>query len=110
MHTFRFQGHSPADPEHERGRKDEKAWARKEADPISLFEAKALEEGIMTQEQVRVCSWEERKELSATSKIFKGFHPQQHILLLKEKKKIEAKRLPLYVTNTPLLLTLHRTD
>lgn len=52
MHTFRFQGHSPADPEHERGRKDEKAWARKEADPISLFEAKALAEGIMTQGQV----------------------------------------------------------
>ena len=39
VHTFRFQGHSPADPEHERGRKEEKAWARKEADPITLFEA-----------------------------------------------------------------------
>jgi TPP-dependent pyruvate/acetoin dehydrogenase alpha subunit len=28
VHTYRFNGHSPADPEHERGRKDEKAWAR----------------------------------------------------------------------------------
>jgi len=52
VHTFRFQGHSPADPEHERGRKAEKAWARKEADPISLFEAKALAEGIMAQDEM----------------------------------------------------------
>lgn len=39
VHTYRFQGHSPADPEHERGRKKEKVWARAEADPIKLFEA-----------------------------------------------------------------------
>jgi len=39
VHTYRFQGHSPADPEHERGRKQEKMWARAECDPIKLFEA-----------------------------------------------------------------------
>mmetsp|Transcript_21020 Transcript_21020/g.66030 ORF Transcript_21020/g.66030 Transcript_21020/m.66030 type:complete len:785 (+) Transcript_21020:47-2401(+) len=39
VHTYRFQGHSPADPEHERGRKAEKKWARAECDPISIFEA-----------------------------------------------------------------------
>ena len=39
VHTYRFQGHSPADPEHERGRKVEKMWARAECDPIKLFEA-----------------------------------------------------------------------
>jgi len=38
VHTYRFQGHSPADPEHERGRKAEKMWARQECDPIKLFE------------------------------------------------------------------------
>lgn len=38
VHTFRFTGHSPADPEHERGRKEEKKWARAEADPIKIFE------------------------------------------------------------------------
>merc|ERR1712087_505109 len=47
VHTYRFQGHSPADPEHERGRKAEKMWARQECDPIKLFgatpEAKALD-------------------------------------------------------------------
>mmetsp|Transcript_36225 Transcript_36225/g.59283 ORF Transcript_36225/g.59283 Transcript_36225/m.59283 type:complete len:751 (+) Transcript_36225:199-2451(+) len=42
VHTYRFQGHSPADPEHERGRKDEKVWARAEADPIKIFEAQGL--------------------------------------------------------------------
>ena len=39
VHTYRFQGHSPADPEHERGRKAEKMWARAECDPIKLFDA-----------------------------------------------------------------------
>jgi len=38
VHTYRFQGHSPADPEHERGRKAEKTWARTECDPIKIFE------------------------------------------------------------------------
>jgi hypothetical protein len=38
VHTYRFTGHSPADPEHERGRKEEKRWARAEADPITIFE------------------------------------------------------------------------
>lgn len=39
VHTYRFQGHSPADPEHERGRKKEKVWARAECDPIKIFDA-----------------------------------------------------------------------
>ena len=42
VHTYRFQGHSPADPEHERGRKAEKKWARAECDPIKIFEASDL--------------------------------------------------------------------
>jgi len=46
VHTYRFNGHSPADPEHERGRKEEKKWARAEADPIKLFEASAAKYGI----------------------------------------------------------------
>merc|ERR1719331_3645224 len=46
VHTYRFQGHSPADPEHERGRKAEKTWARAEADPIKLFEATESAEGL----------------------------------------------------------------
>lgn len=40
VHTYRFQGHSPADPEHERGRKQEKMWARAECDPIKIFEVR----------------------------------------------------------------------
>merc|ERR1719311_1377077 len=46
VHTYRFQGHSPADPEHERGRKAEKMWARAEADPIKLFEASETAAGL----------------------------------------------------------------
>ena len=50
VHTYRFTGHSPADPEHERGRKAEKAWARAEADPLKIFEDEALESGIKESE------------------------------------------------------------
>ena len=50
IHTYRFQGHSPADPEHERGRKAEKMWARAEADPIKLFEATDAANGLKLDE------------------------------------------------------------
>jgi 2-oxoisovalerate dehydrogenase E1 component len=46
VHTFRLTGHSPADPEHERGRKDEKKWARAEADPVKIFEETAMNSGV----------------------------------------------------------------
>jgi TPP-dependent pyruvate/acetoin dehydrogenase alpha subunit/pyruvate/2-oxoglutarate/acetoin dehydrogenase E1 component len=46
VHTFRLMGHSPADPEHERGRKDEKKWARSEADPIKIFEEVSAKAGL----------------------------------------------------------------
>ena len=35
-----------------RGRKDEKRWARAEADPIKIFEAAVLGEGRFTEEQL----------------------------------------------------------
>lgn len=54
LHTYRFQGHSPADPEHERGRKAEKTWARAEADPIKLFEQ--TEQGIAMKESLEAAT------------------------------------------------------
>jgi len=54
VHTYRLMGHSPADPEHERGRKDEKKWARAEADPIKLFEESAVQSGLFSQEELDV--------------------------------------------------------
>jgi TPP-dependent pyruvate/acetoin dehydrogenase alpha subunit len=52
VHTFRFNGHSPADPEHERGRKQEKSWARDKADPIAIFESELIERKIATREEL----------------------------------------------------------
>ncbi|GMI35782.1 hypothetical protein TrRE_jg13378, partial [Triparma retinervis] len=52
VHTYRFNGHSPADPEHERGRKDEKKWARKEQDPIKIFEDDVVKRGVITEEEL----------------------------------------------------------
>lgn len=52
IHTYRFNGHSPADPEHERGRKDEKKWARAEADPIKIFEDLAQGRGWLSAEEL----------------------------------------------------------
>jgi 2-oxoisovalerate dehydrogenase E1 component len=53
VHTYRFNGHSPADPEHERGRKDEKAWARQEQDPIKGFEKKYTANGVFTEDELK---------------------------------------------------------
>ena len=52
VHTYRFNGHSPADPEHERGRKEEKRWARSEADPLKIFESFALESNLFTNKEI----------------------------------------------------------
>lgn len=52
VHTYRFNGHSPADPEHERGRKDEKKWARAEADPVKIFEDRVLSNGLFTDDEL----------------------------------------------------------
>lgn len=64
VHTYRFNGHSPADPEHERGRKDEKKWARAEADPIKIFENEMIARGIFTEEEFEAA----RKKSMATVK------------------------------------------
>lgn len=64
VHTYRFNGHSPADPEHERGRKEEKAWARQAQDPIKNFEDKYISRGIFTEEELK----EARKEVLAEVK------------------------------------------
>jgi 2-oxoisovalerate dehydrogenase E1 component len=52
VHTFRFNGHSPADPEHERGRKFEKKWARQYTDPIHIFEDENLSTGLFTDDDL----------------------------------------------------------
>lgn len=64
VHTYRFNGHSPADPEHERGRKEEKAWARQAQDPIKGFEDKWIAAGMFTEEELK----EARKEVLADVK------------------------------------------
>jgi len=64
VHTYRFNGHSPADPEHERGRKDEKAWARQAQDPIKGFEDKYIAKGVFTEDELKAA----RKEILADVK------------------------------------------
>jgi pyruvate dehydrogenase E1 component alpha subunit len=49
--TYRFRGHSMADPAYYRTREEEKAW-RTGKDPIALFEEKLKEAGILTDEQI----------------------------------------------------------
>mmetsp|Transcript_18197 Transcript_18197/g.28117 ORF Transcript_18197/g.28117 Transcript_18197/m.28117 type:complete len:817 (-) Transcript_18197:98-2548(-) len=64
VHTYRFNGHSPADPEHERGRKEEKQWARSEQDPIKAFEDKYITSGVFTEDELKAA----RKEILADVK------------------------------------------
>jgi 2-oxoisovalerate dehydrogenase E1 component len=83
VHTYRFNGHSPADPEHERGRKDEKAWARREQDPIKVFETKYLDNGTFTEDELK----EARKEVLADVKesvVFAEKSPMPPVELAKE--------------------------
>merc|ERR1719284_1301839 len=66
VHTYRFNGHSPADPEHERGRKDEKQWARKNVDPITIFEEDIRQySNIASEEELKVIKKEVNKEVKA---------------------------------------------
>mmetsp|Transcript_25762 Transcript_25762/g.38290 ORF Transcript_25762/g.38290 Transcript_25762/m.38290 type:complete len:774 (-) Transcript_25762:115-2436(-) len=68
VHTYRFNGHSPADPEHERGRKEEKMWARAEQDPIKKFEATYIEKGVFTAEELKAARKEVLAEVKASVK------------------------------------------
>lgn len=83
VHTYRFQGHSPADPEHERGRKQEKSWARTNQDPLKVFEEKYTSSGIFTDEELKAA----RKEVSAeveTAVAFADESPMPPVELAKE--------------------------
>ena len=59
--TYRFYGHSKGDPRAYRTREEEQSW--KSRDPITNFEKKLVEQGILTQKQV------EELEESITNKI-----------------------------------------
>jgi TPP-dependent pyruvate/acetoin dehydrogenase alpha subunit len=64
IHTYRFMGHSPADPEHERGRKEEKTWARKNYDPVKAFEAKYTASGMFTPDELKAAKKEVQKTVN----------------------------------------------
>lgn len=68
-YAFRF---SPADPEHERGRKDEKAWARKHYDPIKAFEAKYTADGTFAPEELKAAKKDVQKIVNDASTFADG--------------------------------------
>lgn len=83
VHTYRFNGHSPADPEHERGRKDEKKWARDEQDPLKFFEAKYIENGTFSEDELKAARKEVLAEVKAAVK-FADESPMPPVKLAKE--------------------------
>jgi TPP-dependent pyruvate/acetoin dehydrogenase alpha subunit/pyruvate/2-oxoglutarate/acetoin dehydrogenase E1 component len=90
VHTYRFNGHSPADPEHERGRKDEKAWARQEQDPIKSFEEKYIGKGVFTEEELK----DARKEVLAKVKKSVEFADQSPMPPVELAKELEFPDVP----------------
>lgn len=66
VHTYRFNGHSPADPEHERGRKDEKKWARAELDPIKIFENEMLQRKVFHEDELEALRKKSTASVKAT--------------------------------------------
>ncbi|KAL9188399.1 hypothetical protein ACHAXT_006777 [Thalassiosira profunda] len=83
VHTYRFNGHSPADPEHERGRKDEKAWARSDQDPIKKFEEKYTASGVFTEDELKAAKKEVLADVKAAVK-FADESPMPPVELAKE--------------------------
>jgi TPP-dependent pyruvate/acetoin dehydrogenase alpha subunit/pyruvate/2-oxoglutarate/acetoin dehydrogenase E1 component len=84
VHTYRFNGHSPADPEHERGRKEEKSWARAEQDPIKSFEDEFVNvRGIFTADELKAAKKEVLAEVKA-SVAFADASPMPPMTLAKE--------------------------
>lgn len=90
VHTYRFNGHSPADPEHERGRKDEKAWARIEQDPIKSFEQKYIGNGMFTEDELKTA----RKEVLAKVKAAVKFADESPLPPVSLAKELEYPDAP----------------
>jgi len=90
VHTYRLNGHSPADPEHERGRKEEKAWARQAQDPIKGFEDKWISSGMFTEEELK----EARKEVLADVKTVVQFADQSPMPPVELAKELEFPDAP----------------
>lgn len=91
VHTYRFNGHSPADPEHERGRKEEKAWARVEQDPLKYFEDKFVNEmGLFTEDDLK----EAKKEVMAQVKESVQFADQSPMPPVELAKQLEYPDAP----------------
>jgi TPP-dependent pyruvate/acetoin dehydrogenase alpha subunit/pyruvate/2-oxoglutarate/acetoin dehydrogenase E1 component len=90
VHTYRFNGHSPADPEHERGRKDEKAWARTEQDPIAYFEQTYVQNGVFAEEELKAA----KKEVTAQVKKAVEFADQSPMPPVELAKQLEFPDAP----------------
>lgn len=59
--TYRYYGHSRADPRVYRTREEEKAW--KKRDPIRKFERKLIEEGMITEKEISLLEKRFQKEV-----------------------------------------------
>ena len=90
VHTYRFNGHSPADPEHERGRKDEKSWARAEQDPIKAFEDMYTANNIFTEDELKAA----KKDVLADVKKAVEFADQSPMPPVELAKKLEFPDVP----------------
>jgi len=90
VHTYRFNGHSPADPEHERGRKEEKAWARAEQDPIKVFEDEFIGNGMFTEEELKAA----KKEVMADIKKCVEFADKSPMPPVELAKQLEFPDVP----------------
>ena len=67
IHTYRYQGHSIADANHQKYRSEEEIEAyKKNHDPISLFQSVLIEEGVLTEESVKEIKKAAKEEAKAS--------------------------------------------
>ena len=73
VYTYIFNGHIPANPEHERGRKNKKASDTGARDPIKKFEHKYLGSGAFSEDDLKAAKkeilTEVKEEVKATVKL-----------------------------------------
>jgi pyruvate dehydrogenase E1 component alpha subunit len=80
--TYRFRGHSMADPADYRPPREEKLW--KERDPIPLFAKRLVEEGVVDSQRLRSIKEEVVKEVEEAVKFAEESPWPESIALMKD--------------------------
>lgn len=67
IHTYRYRGHSMSDPDQTYRTKDQIADYKTNQDPITLYQAKLMDEGVLTDDLIKSIDSDAKKEVEAAA-------------------------------------------